>query len=248
MEVKDIIMASMFAGGGSGGGGGLPAPTAADNGKAVVVSAQPTEGAVIVPEQSAYTSGQEGDPPVPMSDADATAFVADTEVIATIDGVEYSGTMEDQGGIIGVGVANGDYYFFNNAGTVMFGSAIEGTHTVKLSAKGADSYSFGFGVRGLKVTASKGVIYEDGYFQFYDDDMTLDRTWAEISSAVESGVSVYLVADIEGIQDTEARAIWQLQSYGYQTNVYMVTFTITTQSGASEATFVASTPDGTLMP
>lgn len=232
-------------------GGGLPTPTMADNGKAVVVSATVTEGAVIVPEQIGEIT-EDGNWAFVCNNAVMSLFTEGTQVIAYEDGNRYERTIADQDGTLGFSLDDtyDSGFYLDNGQVIFFDVAKEdGTEvTVKLVVRGADSYSFGFGLRGLKVTASKGVVIEDGYFMFADDDMTLDKTWAEISSAVESGVPVYLVADIDGLQDTEAKTIWQLQSYGYRTNEYMVTFTITSQSGASVATFVASTPDGTLMP
>ena len=209
----------------------------------------------VIPEQEITVV--DPDTPVSLTATEYPIAAGDTvliEVIYELGTERYYDTLVDNGGYITTSDNLADLWaigvlFYDNGIWTPAWKGLDDTYNVRISkVTYSVKYGYGYGSAGLKVTASKGVVYEDGRLQFYDDDMSLDKTWAEISSAVESGVPVYLVADIDGLQDTEARAIWQLQSYGYRTNEYMVTFTITTQSGASEATSVASTPDGTLMP
>lgn len=223
-------------------GGGLPSPTASDKGKALVVTGTPTEGAVIVPEQTVQA---EANTPVAVSDADASAFVVGDEVIATIDGVTYSGVLEDQGGMVGAGFDNGVYYFFNSGGTVMFGADHSGEFTVKLNAKGADRLGYGFGGGALKVTASSQMLIDGETGQPYFDAATLDVSYADVVSAVQSGRYVYLVGEIEG---GAATLIMPASGfYHYEDADYVVSFTMLMSDTVMTLEFMSMDEDGPLM-
>lgn len=205
-------------------GGGLPSPTASDKGKALVVTGTPTEGAVIVPEQSVQA---EANTPVAVSDADASAFVVGTEVVATIDGETYSGTMEDQGGIIGVGIANGDYYFFNNAGTVMFGADHAVEFAVKLNAKGADRLGYGFGGSTLLVHANNvPQPPESGTVYTFPSDTAIDKTYNEMKNALLAGRTVTLIASMSGgdAEIISTLALVELASFDGEYDVTFCTY------------------------
>lgn len=116
-----------------GGGSSLPDFTSEDIGKVLMIDTK-TEYAVIVPEQT-VTIAQWS---TVLSDADSSAFVAGTDAIMSINGNEYTGTMVDADGAIGIEVVVNEIYgqsafMFVSDGAVLFASDEgPGEYTVSL--------------------------------------------------------------------------------------------------------------------
>lgn len=203
-------------------GGGLPTPTAADSGKAVVVSALPTDGAVIVPEQSVISDGSN---PIAVSGGDVSAFVVGAGVIATINGVKYTGTLEEAGEMVGAEFAGGTYFFGTMGGEVLFGAYEAGEHTVKLSARGADSVGYGFGGSALLVRANNlPQPPESGTVYTFPSDTAIDASYNAMKNALLAGRTVTLIASMS---DGDGEMIYALGLVSLSSfdGEYNVTFT-----------------------
>ena len=198
-------------------GGGLPTPTAADNGKAVVVSVTATEGAVIVPEQTVtLTEVTPGAPNImPVQNANASLFTAGAEVIATVDDVDYSATVDPSGQVVyldewedfGFGVIDGEVFFLDNS------MEIGNTAVVKLCLV-VNNISYGFGGGALKVSASGNLKIDDvSGDPYFDAGTTLDVSYADVEDAIASGRPVFLAAEIDAGEGSTSVII--LGVYGY---------------------------------
>ena len=162
---------------GGGGGGQLPTPTAQDVGKVATVVGETSKGAVIAPEQSVTVSGEDG---AVLSNANISLFTVGTYCAVTINGTDYSGTVEERKGFptlaFSLGVGHGEAIFGAINGNLLF-VAESGTYTVSVNVA-STSVSYG-------LSAPSGVVlvvHED------IDDETLDKTWEEINAAVKSGL------------------------------------------------------------
>lgn len=172
---NDLIAAGICveAGGGSGGGQ-LPTPTAQDVGKVATVVGETSKGAVIVPEQSVTVSGKDG---AVLSNANISLFTVGTYCAVTINGTDYSGTVEEVDGFpalaISLGVGHGEAIFGAINGNLIL-IAASGTYTVSVNVA-STSVSYG-------LSAPSG-----GVLVVHDVNSTLDKTWQEIHDAFVSG-------------------------------------------------------------
>ena len=155
----------------------LPPITAADIGKVAMVVGETSKGAVIVPEQSVNVV--QG-PPTQLSNTVGNLFVAGAKVIMTVDGVEYSATVEDVGGTVrAIYSGDGIYINFNrpvSKSNVLI-SGPNGTHTVSVNIEDSS-------VEWEAQTPGGGVLV-----LHLGDGNALDKTWAEID-AVDVAVIV----------------------------------------------------------
>ena len=169
------------------GGSELPTPTSADVGKVATVVGETSKGAVIVPEQTNVPSNPQG--LVALSDTVPSLFVEGAHVIATVDDVVYEGVVEEITSLINylafVYQPDPDaqpYFQFElkDDDTFQFRPSPgfgKGTHTVSLNLA---STSVAYG---LETPQSGG-----GVLVVTETDGTLDKTYAEISTAISQGI------------------------------------------------------------
>ncbi len=156
----------------------LPTPTAACVGQVATVVSETSKGAVIVPEQSVTVSGKDG---AVLSNANISLFTVGTYCAVTINGTDYSGTVEELNGFamltIPIGDGHGEAIFGAINGNLILNAA-SGTYTVSVNVA-STSVSYG-------LSAPSG-----GVLVVHDVDGTLDKTWQEIHDADFAVVVMY---------------------------------------------------------
>ena len=206
----------------SGGSGGLPTPTAEDIGKVATVVGETSKGAVIVPEQSVTVSGEDG---AVLSNANISLFTVGTYCTVTINGTDYSGTVEERRETpmlaISLGVGHGEAIFGAINGNLIL-VAENGTYTVSVNVA-STSVSYGLSA------PSGGVLVVNATRS--GNTMTLTKTWQEIFDAYFAIFSYATGDDDKNV--AVIRRIYKDSSYKVETAIGedTITFSASTASG-----------------
>ncbi len=180
MSFSPETYAMLIGKGGGGGGGGLPTPTAADVGKTMMVQANYTKGACIVPEQTVTTVyDSEAECCIAsLSNVDSSVVPPDfSPAIMVIDGVETVAEITNIGPTWSC--PNGELPCFSSYEGGEFDTAEAGTHTVALYVA-VVSYTWVPAYPRIVATLTD---LDTGY---------TDKTWNEIHEAMEAGIPCFL--------------------------------------------------------
>ena len=165
---------------------GLPAVTAADENKSLVVKTTYTVGAVIVPEQTAAANDD-----TEMTNANVSLFTEGATVRAVIDGIVYTGTIVDDGGL---GTNMQDE--FNLGALAVFYISPEDNKLYCWSEMSSPA------TVSLNLLNVSSTVWDTAYTMplvcHEDAQNTLDKTWAEIFKALKSGRPVYIGVESNG--------------------------------------------------
>lgn len=179
MSFSPETYAMLIGKGGGGGGSGLPTPTEEDVGKTMMVQANYTKGACIVPEQTVTTVyDSEAECCIaPLSNVDSSVVPPEfSPAIMVIDGVETVAEITNIGP--NWNCPNGELPCFNNWGGGEFDTEEAGTHTVALYLA-VVSYTWVPAYPRIVATLTD---LNTGY---------TDKTWNEIREAMYAGIPCF---------------------------------------------------------